>query len=320
MALTSLTKVQFEEIAKDVLRWPAQRIWETKKDERFSSCFGTPSTVVAKIWNRILPAVLQDQADGYQANGAQPKHLLWSLVFLKVYSTEAIHCSIVGWPDRNVYRKWCWYFLKKISDLRFEVILLENRFQGLGPSTTQTCFLSVDGIDCPVLEPYPFDGKWYSHKFNGPAVKYELGVCINTGHICWMKGPFRGGKGDSTIFKEGLSTILPLGEGVEVDSGYQGNLRSKLPLMANNSRERREKSVVRGRHENVNGRLKTFNVLDCHFRHLNPGINVVGNDERTKKMLEKHKLCFFSVAVITQLKFEAGEKIYDVAYDVIYYS
>ena len=37
-----------------------------------------------------------------------------------------------------------------------------------------------------------------------------------------------------------------------------------------------------------------------------------------EEMMEKHKMCFFAIAVITQLKFEAGEKTFDVEYNVRY--
>ena len=75
----------------------------------------------------------------------------------------------------------------------------------------------------------------------------------------------------------------------------------KTPDMGHTSRERKMKSNVRAQHEAVNGRLKQFNVLTTHFRHLKPR-NEVKN---------KHKACFFAVAVITQLKFTLdGEKVF----------
>jgi len=30
--------------------------------------------------------------------------------------------------------------------------------------------------------------KWYSHKFHGPGVRYELAFCIRTGDIVWAYG------------------------------------------------------------------------------------------------------------------------------------
>jgi hypothetical protein len=44
------------------------------------------------------------------------------------------------------------------------------------------CFISVDGMDCSVNEPWPFLEEMYSEKFNAPGLKYEVAVCIKTGH------------------------------------------------------------------------------------------------------------------------------------------
>ena len=53
--------------------------------------------------------------------------------------------------------------------------------------------MSIDGTDCRIQEPTPFDPLWYSHKFNGPGVRYEVGICIQTGWIVWVHGPFPAG-------------------------------------------------------------------------------------------------------------------------------
>lgn len=268
------------------------------EDKTFRGFFGAPIAVIANIWNRIEPN-LED--------AAKPKHLLWSLVFLKIYATEDVHCRIVGWPDRNTFRKWQWYFVEKIAELKEEIILLDNRFADYPGDTN--CLMSVDGTDCPVMEPWPFDPQWYSHKFNGPGVKYELGVCIATGFIVWVNGPFHCGVGDSTIFKGTLSGLLAEDEGVEVDGGYKGDASLKNPNVNRSRVQRQQKATVRARHETVNGRLKQFNVLNIAFRHLKP----------RNEMMPKHRLCFNAVAVITQLKFETGERPFDVVeYDTNY--
>ena len=125
-----------------------------------------------------------------------------------------------------------------------------------------------------------------------------------------MNGPFEASVGDSTIFIEMLADMLAEDEGVEVDAGYKGHPKLKAPTVATSSVAKKQKSQVRGCHENVNGRLKIFNVLVVPFRHLNP----------CSDMMEKHGWCFNAVAVVTQLKFENGDSllygvIYDVAYD-----
>jgi hypothetical protein len=164
--------------------------------------------------------------------------------------------------------------------------------------------VSVDGVDCPIQEPYPFDKSIFSEKLNGPGYKYEVGICIKTADIVWINGPFKAGRGDATIFKEdGLRAALADDECVEVDGGYQGDDKMKNPNISQSRNDRKQKSNVRARHENVNSWLKKFSVLDNVFRH---------------KTKEKHQLCFEAVAVITQLRFELDGHLYEVDYDVEY--
>lgn len=168
------------------------------------------------------------------------------------------------------------------------------------------CLISADGTDCPIQEPYPFDTGIFSEKLNGPGLKYEVGVCIATGHIVWINGPYKAGKNDVTIFaEEGLLDALADDECVEVDAGYQGHQEMRHPRISQSRRDRQQKSRVRARHENVNSYLKKFSVLDDVFRH-----NV--------NLMERHKICFTAVAVITQLRFELHQSLYSVEYEVNY--
>lgn len=191
-----ITKDHIELVAKEVLCWPNNRKWSSKdKERRIRSCFGAPSDIIADIWNII-------EADGDLQFGARPKHLLWALVLLKVYSTEEIHCSIVGWPSAKTFSKWSWYFVERISLLKDDVISLEGRFDGLDTVAETNCFISVDGTDCPVFEPWPFSKQMYSHKMNGPGIKYELAVCLKTAMIVWVNGPFVGEANTTTLSSE----------------------------------------------------------------------------------------------------------------------
>jgi hypothetical protein len=87
----------------------------------------------------------------------------------------------------------------------------------------------------------------------------------------------------------------------------------KGPTVSKSSVERKEKSIVRGRHETVNSRLKIYNVMNLSFRHTGK------HDNREEELLRKHGLCATAVAIITQIGFEIGEKIYDVDYNVEYW-
>ena len=84
--------------------------------------------------------------------------------------------------------------------------------------------MTVDGADFRIKEQRKrFDPKWYSHKSNGPAVRYEVGICIQTGWICWINGPFPAGTWtDLRISRECLVDELKPWELLLADNGYSG--------------------------------------------------------------------------------------------------
>ena len=82
--------------------------------------------------------------------------------------------------------------------------------------------MSIDGTDCHITEQTPFDGMWYVHKFKGPGLRYEVGICILKGCIFWIIGDYPcGAYPDLQIFREGLSEILEVGEKMIVYGGYK---------------------------------------------------------------------------------------------------
>ena len=64
---------------------------------------------------------------------SRPKHLLWTLYFLKVYPREAAGCSAVGGGggaiDPKTLRKWVWLFIERIGELADEVV--SNSFSSI---------------------------------------------------------------------------------------------------------------------------------------------------------------------------------------------
>lgn len=77
-------------------------------DRTFRGLFGIVPVVCSMVWDKIYQDI---------DSSAEPKHFLWSLVFLKVYSTETVHSSLFG-TNPKTYRKWSWYFIDKISNLQ----------------------------------------------------------------------------------------------------------------------------------------------------------------------------------------------------------
>ena len=160
-------------------------------------------------------------------------------------------------------------------------------------SNGSVCLISIDGVDFWIQEPRPFSSRWFSHKINGPAVRYETGVCIQTGWIVWINGPFPCGDWpDLAIARHVLHHMLGTGEHCIADGGYRAstNCRAITPTGLHDYLDR-QVAVVRARHETVDARLKVFGVLNQRFRHN----------------LEKHGLVMHSVAVIVQIMISNGD-------------
>ena len=75
---------------------------------RFRGVFGVSPDVCASVWTILGTAM---------PYGATPKHLLWSLFFLKCYATEHVNATVAG-TDEKTFRKWAWTFVGLISNLR----------------------------------------------------------------------------------------------------------------------------------------------------------------------------------------------------------
>ena len=93
----------------------------TMEDRRSRGLFGARIKIVLKVWLMLLE-------DGLCPKKSKPKHLLWTLYFLKVYPREAPGCSAVGGSkgaiDPKTLRKWVWLFIERIAELADEVVCI----------------------------------------------------------------------------------------------------------------------------------------------------------------------------------------------------
>jgi hypothetical protein len=82
------------------------------EDRRFRGLFGARIEIVLKVW-------LMLGEGGLHPKKSKPKHLLWTLYFLKAYPREAPGCSAVGGSkgaiDPKTLRKWVWLFIERIA-------------------------------------------------------------------------------------------------------------------------------------------------------------------------------------------------------------
>ena len=177
-------------------------------------------------------------------------------------------------------------------------IVFDNRFQDRQPG--DQCLISVDCTDCFITEEYPFCALFWSHKFNHAAYKYEIAVCIRTGYIVWVNGPWPASVADKQIYETYLAKKLGKDEKVAADSGYSGCTNVVQPEVAKTWIQKKQKSQANGRHETVNGRFKQFNALSNRFYHQCP---------------IKHRSVFVSVVVLTQIDFELNGTTFPVQID-----
>ncbi|GKZ00550.1 hypothetical protein MPSEU_001007400 [Mayamaea pseudoterrestris] len=262
-------------------------------DRRFRSTFGTTPAICSILWDKLDP-------ERFIHKRAEPKHLLWGLMLMKLYLPERAIVSLAGGVDEKTFSKWSWLFIDQISFLETQVIRWENRLQN---DIGNDCLVSVDGTDFRIQQFQPFWKGWYSHKFNGPGLRWEVALCIRTGHIVWISGPFPCGEWpDIKIFRQALKGMLGQGERVEADDGYAGECPRFVvaPIRFAESAARVALTKrVRARHETVNKRFKQWGCLKQVFRHAP----------------SKQSSMFRSVAVVTQLAIENGEPLFNVNYN-----
>ena len=164
------------------------------------------------------------------------------------------------------------------------------------------CKVSVDGTDFKVAQIKPFWKGWYSHKFKGPGLRYEVGVSIQCGDIVWINGPFPcGAWPDIKIFRQALKgKLISAGERVEADDGYRGEPRCvDLPkeMAFGFPDQLSKKAALRHRHETVNSRFKNFSILKDTFR----------------SHFIKHGDVFRTIVVLTQLNIKYEDPLWKIS-------
>ena len=160
--------------------------------------------------------------------------------------------------------------------------------------------VSVDGTDFRI----PHSGRrFYTKKFNASGLRYEVALCIKSGKIVWVIGPYECGSWpDINIFRNALRSELDDGERVEADDGYVGDAPQhvKCPKsISNRSATELMQSLVRRRQEHVNKRFKQWGILKQLYRHD----------------ITKHGDVFMAIVAITELIIENGEPLMDVEYE-----
>ena len=103
---------------------------------------------------------------------------------------------------------------------------------------------------------------------NGPGLRYEIAICIQTGEPVWINGPFPCGSWpDLRIARNALVDALDAGEYYLADGGYRDGEQYSVTLMGLHLFKDRQKSVMRACHETLNKCYKDWGVLHQLYRH-----------------------------------------------------
>jgi hypothetical protein len=140
-----ISPAAFERLGRDMLL-DGRKLCKSEANRRFRGAFGASFATISALWDQLEPKRKISQR-------AQGKHLLWTMVYLKVNQSETIHCAIVGCKSRDTFRDWASKFSVAISEVEAKVISLSNRFKGW--DGRNRCLMTIDGTDIKINEPHP---------------------------------------------------------------------------------------------------------------------------------------------------------------------
>ncbi len=83
---------------------------------RFREHFGCDPAVASYLWNRIKGKNKE------KLKQSRPEHLLWALLFMKLYLSESSLCSMCGCKDEKTFRKWSKIFVEEVNEFAPEEV------------------------------------------------------------------------------------------------------------------------------------------------------------------------------------------------------
>lgn len=88
---------------------------------RFKAYFGCSPERCAQLWSLIH----QNKSAKRWVRGGSPQHLMWALLWLKLYNTEEVVSGMAG-CDEKTFRKWYWRFVEAIAALKEKTVSKQN--------------------------------------------------------------------------------------------------------------------------------------------------------------------------------------------------
>jgi hypothetical protein len=157
--------------------------------------------------------------------------------------------------------------------------------------------VTVDGTDYLTVEYSPFNPGRFSHKFNGPGLRYEIAISIARCYIVHINGPFLCGEwSDLRIARNLLHSRLSPDEYYLADKGYRSGTGPAIVRTALPRERQRTFDILMARHETINRRFKEFGILGQRYRHEE----------------NRHGNIFRCIAVLIQIDIESGNNTFPV--------
>ena len=95
--------------ARKILGLHGDKFVSEKEYRKFREYFGCSIDTTVALWTLLSKFT--------DIGKAKVEHLLWALLFMKVYSTESVLCGLVGHPTQKTFRKWTKLIIKQIATL-----------------------------------------------------------------------------------------------------------------------------------------------------------------------------------------------------------
>lgn len=266
---------------------------QKSNNRNFRSVYGTRPDAVCQMWEDIKT----DEGDDFPER-AHPKHLFWTLMFMKMYGTNIQLAGRLK-KDPSHIQPWVMYFGRRLQALKEKVI----KFSNCDPEDDCVFILSSDGTHCLIQEFKSFaeSSKHCSFKYKHSCYAYEVAISIWRSKIVWITGPYAAGKKDHELFrKKGkLFDAIPEGKLTINDRGYRIKALRKCcstPNRHDHPDLAQFKSRVRSRNEHIFKRIKDFACMGGIWRHPR----------------EHHKIFFEACCVVTQYNMDFGDVLFDV--------
>ena len=85
------------------------------EDRCFREYFGCGAQTALALWALILSSAMLPE-------GGSLQHMLWTLLFMKVYTKSEVMSRLCGGADKTTIRKWVWLFIPAIASLESLVV------------------------------------------------------------------------------------------------------------------------------------------------------------------------------------------------------